>query len=128
MNKAFGELKGFPADARETAILTIGARYQAAFELYAHKNVAVNSNLLSQEQADLIATGKKPTDLNENCSTTYDVVYHLGNNPGPLPKSLFDQSVKAFGKEGTLLLTHYTGIYAYTSILLNVADASAPKE
>lgn len=128
LNKSFRELEGFPADAREVAILTIGARYQAAFELYAHKSIAVNSKLLSQQQADLISMGKKPDDLNENCSLTYDAAYHLGNVPGPLPKELFDRCVKAFGKDGTLLLSHYTGIYAYTSILLNVADASAPEQ
>lgn len=34
--KAFAELQGFPADAREAAILTIGVVYQAAYELHAH--------------------------------------------------------------------------------------------
>jgi hypothetical protein len=75
----------------------------------------------------MISTGKKPNDLNEACSLTYDAVHHLGNKPGPLPRELFDRCVKAFGNDGTLLMSHYAGIYAYLSILLNVADASAPK-
>lgn len=126
LNKTFSTLEGFPPDAREVAILTIGARFQAAYELYAHKNVSVNSKLLSQEQVDMISTGKKPGDLKEKCSLTFDAVYHLGNKPGPLPKEIFDRCVDAFGKDGTLALSHYTGIYAYLSILLNVADAGAP--
>ncbi|CZT18856.1 uncharacterized protein RCC_04701 [Ramularia collo-cygni] len=128
LNKSFGALEGLPPDAREVAILTIGARYQAAFELYAHSSLAVNSNLLTQTQVDLISSGKKPEDLNEKCSVTYDAVQHLANVPGPLSKELFDRCVQAFGKEGTVLLAHYAGTYAYTCILLNVADASVPKD
>lgn len=72
--------------------------------------------------------GKKPNSLNADCSLTHDILHPLGTKPGPLPQEPLDQSVRAFGKKGMLLLTHYAGIYGCTNIMLNIADASASEQ
>ncbi|CAK3811852.1 Hypothetical predicted protein [Lecanosticta acicola] len=116
-----------PADVKETAILTAGGHFQAAYELYAHANVAVKSGVLSRAQVDVLKSDRKPGDLNGNCSLAYDVAKYLCGQKGPLPKEDWERSVRAFGKEGTLALVHYIGYYAYLCIALNAVDASVPE-
>lgn len=126
--RSMSQYQALPADAREVAILVTGARFQAAFETYAHSRVAVKKTDLTQDQVDLIASGKKPNDLNEACDAAFDTAYHLAFQPGPLPQQLWDRSVRTIGKEGTLGIIHYISLYAYVSILLNAADAKVPSE
>ncbi|KAK5118652.1 hypothetical protein LTR85_008117 [Meristemomyces frigidus] len=121
-------IPGLPAEAKETAILSTGAHFKAAYELYAHGNIAVKTTDLPQEQVEQICDGKKPEGLNEACSTAYDVAKYLSGTPGPLPQEMWDRSVKALGRDGTLGLAHYVGMYAYTCIILNAMDAPVPKE
>ncbi|KAK5137021.1 hypothetical protein LTR08_001030 [Meristemomyces frigidus] len=131
MIKLVGKLAtipGLPADAKETAILSTGAHYKALYELYAHGNVAAQTTGLFTEQVEQICDGKKPEGLNEGCSVAYDIAKHLSSIPGPLPKDLWDRSTKALGKDGTLALVHYVGMYAYTCIILNAMDAPVPKD
>ena len=123
-----GRIPGFPADAKETAILTVGARYEAAYELYAHKNVAIKKAGMSKDVVEAIAKGEKPKGLNEGCDVAFDAASYLVSKPGPLPKELWDRSLKAFGKEGTVALVHYVGAYAYTCVVLNAMDAPVPED
>lgn len=123
---SIGELP-LPADAKETAILACGGHFQAAYELYAHEAVATGAGVLSKEQIHAIKQDEKPKDLNESCSLAFDVAKQLCGTPGPLPQEHWDKCVKAFGKEGTLALVHYVGLYAYICILLNAADAPVPE-
>lgn len=116
-----------PADAKETAILACGGHFQAAYELYAHEAVATNAAVLSKEQIEMIKKGDKAKDLNEDCSLAFDVAKQLCATPGPLPQAYWDRCVKAFGRDGTLALVHYIGLYAYICILLNAADAPVPE-
>ena len=131
MIKLVGKLAaipGLPADAKETAILSTGAHYKASYELYAHGLMAAKTTELSENQVEQICGGKKPEDLNEACSTAYDIAKHLSSVPGPLPQDLWNRSMKALGKDGTLALVHYVGMYAYTCIILNAVDAPVPEQ
>ncbi|KAF7194042.1 hypothetical protein HII31_04563 [Pseudocercospora fuligena] len=123
---SLGKLK-IPQDVKETAILACGGHFQAAYELYAHENVAEKAGVLTRSQIDAIKQDRKPADLNENCSLAYDIAKRLCSKPGPLPRSQWDESVKAFGKEGTLVLVHYIGFYAYLCIALNAVDVPVPE-
>ena len=116
-----------PRDARETAILACGGHFKAGYELYAHQNIAVKDGLLSEQQTEVLKKGEKPGDLNEACSIAYDVTKYLCSTPGPLPQSYWDKCINAFGKQGTVGLIHYAGLYAYTCIMLNACDAPVPE-
>lgn len=116
-----------PADVKETAILTCGGHFQAAYELYAHENVASKSQALSRQQIGAIQADRKPSDLNEGCALAYDVAKRLCGTPGPLPQDMWDGCIDMFGKEGTLALVHYIGFYAYLCIALNAADVPVPE-
>ena len=121
-------IPGLPPDAKEVAILTVGAKFRSAYELYAHINVAKKKVGMEAGIVDAIARGEKPEGLNEGCSVAFDVTSYLAGTPGPLPRELWERSLKAFGKEGTVALVHYVGVYAYTSIVLNAMDAPVPEE
>ncbi|KAK5143362.1 hypothetical protein LTR32_004500, partial [Rachicladosporium monterosium] len=43
-------LPGLSLEARETAILAVGARFQAGYELYAHTRMAVKTTKLGEER------------------------------------------------------------------------------
>lgn len=116
-----------PQDVKETAILACGGHFQAAYELYAHENVAAKAGVLSRGQIEAIKNDQKPTDLSQNCSLAYDIAKRLCSTPGPLPQTYWDRSVEAFGKEGTLALVHYVGFYAYLCIALNAVDVPVPE-
>ena len=102
-----GAIPNFPADAKEVAILTVGAHYKAVYELYAHVNVAVKKAGLSKEVANAIARGERPGGMNEGCQAAYDVATYLVQKPGPLSKELWERSLKNFGKDGTAALANY---------------------
>ena len=123
-----GTIPGLPADAKETAILSTGAHYKAPFELYAHGHLAAKTTGLSKDQTEQICNGTKPDGLDEACSIAYDVAKHLSSVPGPLPQDLWERSIRVLGKDGTLALVHYVGMYAYTCIVLNAMDAPVPDE
>lgn len=117
---AFTELGEFPADAKETAILTAGARFQCDYERYAHKRLGIVQAGLTQEQVDRLAMGEKPEGLSEEADVNFDVVSYLANTPGPLPKELFEAAEERFGKDGTLLLIHYVGIVSALSCVFGM--------
>lgn len=123
-----GMIPFLPADAKEVAILVVGARYKAAYELYAHTNIATKKVGMSKDVVEAIADGQKPDGLNEQCSLAYDTAHYLASTPGPLPQELWDKCINTFGKEATIGLVHYVGAYAYTCIILNAMDAPVPKE
>ncbi|KAK3696004.1 hypothetical protein LTR37_018222 [Vermiconidia calcicola] len=123
-----GKIPGLPADAKETAILTVGAHYQAGYELYAHTHVAHKVVGMPLAIVDAVSKGQKPDGLNEGCSVAFDVATHLTKTPGPLPRELWERSMECFGKEGTVALCHYVGAYAYTCVLLNAMDCPVPQQ
>ncbi|KAK5115055.1 hypothetical protein LTR62_001752 [Meristemomyces frigidus] len=120
-------LPGLSPAARETAILATGSVYKAGYELYAHSRVAEQSTELKKEQIEAICAGRKPDGLSEECEVALDVAKYLAGTPGPLPKELWGKSVKLLGKDGTIKLVHYVGIYAYTCMMLNAMDAPVPE-
>jgi len=120
-------IPGLPTEAKEVAIMSTGAHYQAPYELYAHGNIAAKTTKLSSDQVQQICDGKKPEGLNDACIAAYDVAKYLSSTPGPLPTHLWDKSVQALGKDGTVALVHYVGMYAYTCIILNAMDAPVPE-
>jgi len=116
------------AEVREVVILATGSHYKAEYELYAHRNVAISSTRLSEQQVGQICKGEKPSGLDEACDVAFDAARYLAGRPGPLPQELWDRAGKALGKEGTVAMVHFIGLYAYTCIVLNAMDAPVPKE
>src|SRR3954453_17547498 len=65
-----------PDKVRQIAILVVGARYDAAYELYAHVAVAEREGMKAERLAALVA-GLKPTDLTPRENVAFDFSYAL---------------------------------------------------
>lgn len=124
---SLAQLPDLSREARETAILVTGARFQAGYEMYAHESVAVNTTALTKVQAQQLCKGVKPEGLDEQCDVAFDVTKYLANTPGPLPQDLWNRAVSVLGKQGTISLVHYVGFYAYICIVINAMDAPLPE-
>ncbi|CAH0047335.1 unnamed protein product [Clonostachys solani] len=115
------------AECREIAILTVGARFQAAFMLYSHDYVSRTETTFTREQIKKLMVGRRPEGLDEKGNITMDVVKYLIYEPGPLPDYLYKKAVEILGKEATVALIHYAGYYCYVSCILNGADIPIPE-
>ena len=122
---ALGKLP-VPPDARETALLAVGAHFQAGYETYSHIPQAVTAGLTKQQAVEL-KDGGKPVDLNASCAIAYDVAKTLCSKPGPLSQQLWDKAMEVFGKNATIGLVHYIGFYCYICVGLNAIDAPVPE-
>ena len=124
LTAAIAALDGLPKRAHEIVILTIGARFNAAYELYAHCVVAREAGLDERQIAALCA-GRKPDGLAEDEDLAFDCASALARG-GVLPGTLYMAAEAAFGARGLAHLTYLAGAYAFVSILLNAHDVPAP--
>src|SRR4030081_3913379 len=74
-------------NVRQIAILVVGARFDAAYELYAHIAVAEWEGMKPERLAALVA-GLKPADLTKDENVAFDVSYKLVRG-GILPEPLY---------------------------------------
>ena len=114
-----------PDNARQIAILVVGARYNAAYELYAHVAVAEHEGMAPERLAALVA-GLKPTDLSPQENVAVDFSYALARG-GVLPEPLYRLAVDTFGQHGTNELIYLVGLYALVSTTLNGFNVPVPE-
>jgi len=114
-----------PKPVREVAILVTGARYDAAYELYAHVRVAELTGL-SDAKISTISAGQRPADLTEEESVAYDTAFALVNG-GTLPEPCYNRAVEKFGVDGAAEFIYLVGVYGLVSIILNGFDVPVPE-
>lgn len=112
-------------NVRQIAILVVGARFDAAYELYAHIAVAEHEGMSAQRLATLVAD-LKPNDLAADESVAYDLAYALSRG-GVLPEPLYRLSIATFGQHGTNELIYLVGLYALVSTTLNGFNVPVPE-
>jgi 4-carboxymuconolactone decarboxylase len=115
-----------PARVREVAILTTGARYGAAYELYSHSRVAAAVGLSDRVVAGLVA-GQRPSGLTPEEAVAHDVAAGLYAG-APLPGALYRAAVGCFGEAGTAELVFLIAQYASISLVLNAYDVPLPED
>ena len=113
-------LKRLPESAKQVAILVVGARYRAAYELYAHAATAASEGMDATKIAT-IAAGERPIDLSPDEATAYDVASALAAG-GVLPGATYCAARDRFGQGGLNELVFWIGLYAQVSITLNAFD------
>ena len=114
-----------PDNVRQVAILVVGARYDAAYEIYAHIAVAEKEGMSAARLATLVAD-LKPNDLAADESIAFDVAYALSRG-GTLPEPLYRLAVATFGQHGTNELIYLVGLYALVSTTLNGFNVPVPE-
>jgi 4-carboxymuconolactone decarboxylase len=110
---------------RQIAILVVGARFDAAYEIYAHIAVAEREAMKSKRLATLVAD-LKPNDLAPDESVAYDLAYKLVRG-GTLPEPIYRLAVDTFGQRGTNELIYLVGLYSLISTTLNGFNVPVPE-
>ena len=114
-----------PENVRQIVILVVGARYDAAYEIYAHIAVAEHEGMNDKRLSTLVADNK-PSDLTAEESLGYDFAYKLVRG-GTLPEPLYRQSVETFGQHATNELIYLIGLYSLVSVTLNGYNVPVPE-
>lgn len=128
---AFAFLDGLVADphlppsVREVVILTVGARFNAAYELYSHGKMAEKAGL-SDSTISALAAGQRPSEFDEREAIAHDMAAALMRQ-GPVPNSTYDRAVNAFGSDGVGELVFLAAGYAVICILLNAFQTTTPE-
>jgi 4-carboxymuconolactone decarboxylase len=122
--KALAFSPSLPGPIREVAILVTGAKYRAAYELYAHVIVAEQRGLSDDKLATIVA-GQRPANLTREEGIAYDVAAALVRG-GVLPELNYRLAVEAFGQSGVAELIYLVGLYCLVSVTLNGFDVPVP--
>ena len=119
-------LKRLPETAKQVAILVTGARYKAAYELYAHAATAAKEGMSPTKIAS-IAASERPLDLTPEEAAAYDVASALLAG-GVLPGATYRAARECLGQGALTELVFWVGLYAQVSITLNAFDVPSEEQ
>lgn len=109
---------------REVVILTVGAVWQAPYELYAHRAVARHVGL-SDAAVRILADGGLPEDLSEAETLAHRVARALSVEHR-LDEALYRDAVELFGRDGLMDIVVLVGIYHTVCAILQGFAIPAP--
>ena len=117
---AITAMKRLAPSAKQVAIIVVGARYKAAYELYAHAATAVDEGMDAAKIATL-AAGGRPPDLAPEEACAFDVASALLDG-GVLPGATYRAARQLLGQGALIELVLWIGTYAQVAITLNAFD------
>jgi 4-carboxymuconolactone decarboxylase len=109
---------------REVVILTVGAVWQAPYELYAHCAVGRQVGLPDQA-VRILADGGLPEDLSEVETVAHRVACNLSVEHR-LDEALYRDAVGLFGPDGLMDIVMLVGIYHTVCAILHSFAIPAP--
>jgi 4-carboxymuconolactone decarboxylase len=108
----------------EVAIITIGARWHAEFEWWAHARMA-RENGVPDAVVDAIGKGEEPPFTADDERAVYAVARQLGQS-GRLDEATFGAAQRLLGDTGMVELVALCGYYTLVSFLLNSFEVPLP--
>ncbi len=124
MNAAEGAHTALSERVRQVVILTVGAVWQAAYELYAHTAVARQAGFDEATIRALVA-GQKPAGLSAEEGVAYEFTHRL-STAHQIDAALYEQALATFGEKGVVDMICLAGQYMIISGLLNTFAVPAP--
>ncbi len=109
---------------REVVIVTVGAVWGAAYELYAHTTMARQAGLPGDAVATL-ASGDIPENLSDDEKIAARVAHEMSTRHR-VDDELYRDAEKAFGRTGLFDLVALMGQYHTVCTLLNLFEVPAP--
>ena len=109
---------------QQVVILTVGAVWQAAYELYAHSIVAKKVGI-NEDAIQALASGQQPVGLSKEEMLAHDftrqiaTVHHISSD-------LYQQALETFGEKGVVDMLALAGHYMTVSAFLNTFAVPAP--
>ncbi|MDJ0366776.1 carboxymuconolactone decarboxylase family protein [Hymenobacter sp. H14-R3] len=109
---------------RQVVILTVGASWQAAYELYAHAAVGKKAGF-DEATVQALVAGQKPASLTMDESVAFDFTQRL-THKNQIDNELYERALIAFGEKGVVDMIYLAGQYMTISGLLNTFAVPAP--
>ena len=113
-----------PGAAREIAILTVGAKWMAEYEWWAHVRVGRREGV-SDETIDAIHRGERPLLADPVEQAAYDFTASL-LAAGRVDAELYDTTRAHLGDGGLVELVTLAGYYTLVSFTLNAFEVPLP--
>ena len=108
----------------ELAIITIGARWQAEFEWWAHSRMAKEHGV-TRDVIDAIAAGDEPRFATDDERIVHAIAQQLGDR-GRVDSETFAAGLGLLGAQGMVELVSLCGYYTLVSFTLNAFDVPLP--
>jgi 4-carboxymuconolactone decarboxylase len=108
----------------EVAIITVGARWKAEFEWWAHARMARNHGV-PDAVVDAIGRGEDPPFAADDERAVYAVAWQL-TQTGQLSQDAYDAAQQLLGDAGVVELVSLCGYYTLVSFLLNAFAVPLP--
>ncbi len=116
----------FPARLSEIAILVTARRWNAHYEWYAHKKLALAGGLAAEIIED-IRCRRTPRFEDPKARMIYDLSKSLHEGHG-VARPLYDEAVKLLGERGIVEIIGLCGYYTLVSMTLNAFAFDLPDE
>ncbi len=113
-------MKRLTPATKQVAIIVVGARFKAAYELYAHAAVAEAEGMDAGKIATL-AAGERPLDMTPEEACAFDVANALLDG-GVLAGATYRAARDLLGQGAFYELVLWIGTYAQVAITLNAFD------
>jgi 4-carboxymuconolactone decarboxylase len=110
----------------EIAIITVGARWRAEFEWWAHARMA-REHGVADAVVDAIGRGEDPPFAADDERTVYMVAYQLSHS-GQVDSDSYDTARRLLGDCGMVELVALCGYYTTISFLLNAFAVPLPPD
>lgn len=125
LTKALSAQTVLSSSVRQVAILVVGARFKAAYELYAHLAIAAQDGI-SESKLTTITCGHRPPGMTTDEALAYDIASVLSAG-GVLPDPAYHRAVAAWGDRGMAELASLIGLYCMVSVTLNAYNVPVPE-
>jgi 4-carboxymuconolactone decarboxylase len=128
------QLGVFRADKRSTSlsprvheivVLTVGAAWSSAYELYAHSAVAKTAGL-PDDAIQALASGQPPDFQSEQEASAYEFTWQLTHEHRIDPEA-YARASRAFGHKGLVDMVLLIGLYMTTCSIINAFEVPAPE-
>ena len=110
----------------EIAIITVGARWQAEFEWWAHAAMA-REHGVADAVVDAIGRGEEPPFETDDERAVYTAARQLSHS-GRLDQQAYDAAHRLLGDAGMVELVSLCGYYTLISFLLNAFAVPLPPD
>ncbi len=113
-----------PGDLREIAILTVGVRWKAEFEFWAHAQIALREGV-DASVVQALREGTDPPFATDQQRLVHEVAVGLLES-GRVSEAHRGEAAEALGWPATVELVALVGFYCMVSFTLNAFDVALP--
>ena len=110
---------------REVVILTVGAIWKAAYELYAHRAVAAKQGL-SEKDINSLCAGDPPMEAGPEAIMAHRFVHAIVKTH-VIAQTIYEEALAVFGHRKLVDMVHLASLYMGTSAMLNAFAVPTPE-